>query len=239
MLRTKAALTLLAALAFLASPIVSPGFSGFTADQFPIPQPDPPIQPTGWTFAVIWSVIYLWLIASALFGVMKRSRDPAWDRPRAPLIASLAIGAAWIPVANLSPLAATLLIWLMLGTALWALLLTPGKDRLWLQAPLGLYAGWLTAAACVATAVTATGYGATPVQPVHAAFLVLASWIALTIARLGRGYPFYVLAMLWASFGILVDNLLAGRLFFAALTAVILALLLRAAWQTWTRRHAA
>ncbi|KAA2312705.1 hypothetical protein DL237_18920 [Pseudooceanicola sediminis] len=234
----KAALVLLMALAFMLSPILSSGFSGFTADQFPVPQTDPPIQPTGWTFAVIWSVIYLWLGVMAVFGLFRRSRNDAWDHTRWPLIASLALGAAWIPVANLSPIWATVMIWAMLVTALWALIRTPAQDGFWLQAPLGLYAGWLTAAANVGTAVVATGYGATPVQPIHAAFLVVASWIALTLARLGPGYPFYLLAMLWASFGILVDNLLAGRMIFAGLAAVVMGVLIPAGWRNYTRFRA-
>jgi hypothetical protein len=238
MKRMKAILVLVATVAFMLSPMLSSGFSGFTADQFPIPQNDPPIQPTGWTFAVIWSVIYLWLLVMAVYGLVKRADNPDWDRVRWPLIASLAIGATWIPVANLSPLWATLLIWAMLGTALWALIRTPARDGLWLQAPIGLYAGWLTAAANVGTAVVATGYGAVPVQPVHAAFLIVASWIALTLARMGPGYPFYVLAMIWASFGILVDNLQAGRWIFAAFAGVILLVLIPTGWQNYTRAKA-
>lgn len=235
MKRLKAILVLLATVAFMLSPVLSSGFSGFTSDQFPIPQTDPPIQPTGWTFAVIWSVIYFWLLVMAVYGLVWRANSETWDRTRWPLVISLAIGAMWIPIANLSPLWATLLIWAMLGTALWTLLHTPPQDGWWLQAPIGLYAGWLTAAANVGTAVVATGYGAAPVQPVHAAFLIVASWIALTVTRLAPGYPFYALAMIWASFGILVDNLQAGRWIFAGLAAVILLALIPAGWRTYTR----
>ncbi|QPM89976.1 hypothetical protein [Pseudooceanicola algae] len=233
--RIKAILVLLAVVAFALSPVLSSGFSGFTGDQFPIPQNDPPIQPLGLTFAVIWTVIYGWLIVMGVFGLLRRAEDPAWDRARWPLLASLVLGAMWIPTANASPIWATLMIWAMLGTALWALFLVPVKDRFWLQAPVGLYAGWLTAAANVGTAVVATGYGATPVLVVHGAFLIVASWIAIAVARIGGRYPFYVLAMLWALGGIVADNLIAGRWIFAAVAAVIFVVLIPVGWQNLER----
>lgn len=224
--RMKAILVLCASVAFAMSPVLSPGFSGFSPDQFPVPQVDPPIQPMGLTFAAIWTVIYAWLIAMALYGLLKRADDAGWDAPRWPLFASLVIGAAWIPVANLSPIWATVLIWIMWATALAALLSAPARDRGWLQAPLGLYAGWLTAAAPVGTAVLATGYGAAPVTWIHAAFLLLASWIALAVARLApRPVPVYLAALVWAVLGIVIDNALAGRWLFAGLAAVVLAVL--------------
>jgi hypothetical protein len=46
----KAVLTLLAAIAFLLSPLLSSGFNGFSPGQFPIPQIDPPVQPAGYAF---------------------------------------------------------------------------------------------------------------------------------------------------------------------------------------------
>ena len=45
--RLSAFLTLVVALAFALAPAVTNPFSGFEADQLPIPQIDPPIQPAG------------------------------------------------------------------------------------------------------------------------------------------------------------------------------------------------
>lgn len=225
MTRTKAILTLAAALAFALSPFTTTGFAGFSADQFPVPQVDPPIQPAGWAFS-IWGVIYLWLIASAGYGLLRRAEDPGWDHTRWPLIASLAIGAAWIPTAVASPLWATVLIWAMWVGAILALLRTPATDTWWLRVPLGLYAGWLTAASCVATAILATGYGATPVLTIHAAFLLLGLALAsLVLRRLPS--PGYAAAVIWALSGILVANLDPVRPLMIALPlvgAVLLAL---------------
>jgi hypothetical protein len=67
-----------------------------------VPVDDPPIQPAGWAFA-IWGVIYLWLVASAGYGLFKRDVDPGWDATRWPLFVSLGIGASWIAVAMIAP----------------------------------------------------------------------------------------------------------------------------------------
>lgn len=223
MIRMKAILTFTAAVAFALSPWLSTGFNGFSPDQFPVPQTDPPIQPAGWAFS-IWGLIYAWLIVSAGYGLLKRDEDPAWDRTRWPLIASLVVGAAWIPVANISPIWATVLIWVMWGTALIALLRTPLTDRWWLRAPVALYCGWLTAAASVATAVLATGYGATPVLTIHAAFLIGALALASIVLRILPEIT-YLLVLVWALIGIVVSNLAPAEPLMIALPVIGVALL--------------
>mgnify|MGYP006879618551 CR=1 FL=1 len=81
------------AVAFAASPLLVPGFGGFRADQFPVAQVNAPVQPAGYAFA-IWGVIYVWLVIGALFGVFARARAVDWQPMRAPLLLSLAVGAA-------------------------------------------------------------------------------------------------------------------------------------------------
>jgi len=80
---------LLATAAFAIAPAVTNPFMGFTADQLPVPQIDPPIQPAGYAFS-IWGLIYSWLILSAVFGVWKRPQDEGWNNARAPLLVSAA-----------------------------------------------------------------------------------------------------------------------------------------------------
>ena len=203
--RMKAILTLTAALAFALSPLATEGFNGFRPDQFPTPQVDPPVQPAGYAFA-IWGLIYVWLIAGALFGLLKRDVVPGWDRARWPLIASLVIGAAWIPVAQFSPFWATVLIWLMLLGALWALLVAGQQDRVWLRTPIALYAGWLTAASCVALALMLAGHGVLSGQIAALSMIGLALLIALSVLTLRRDTPEYAAAVVWALIGILVAN---------------------------------
>lgn len=133
-------------------------FMGFTADQLPYPQIDPPVQPAGYAFA-IWGLIYSWLVVSAVFGVWKRRSDAAWDHVRAPLMISLAVGTPWLAIANASAVWATITIFIMSAAAIVALIRAPKVDGWWLQAPVGIYAGWLTAASFVSLGSTAAGYG--------------------------------------------------------------------------------
>ncbi|MEL6915848.1 MAG: hypothetical protein AAFP13_15240 [Pseudomonadota bacterium] len=155
-MRAAAWLTFLLSVTFAISPLFTDPFTGFRADQLPIPQVNPPIQPAGYAFA-IWGVIYIWLIASCGFGAIRRAENPAWHATRPWLIVSLGIGTFWIAIANASVLWATVTIWLMLASALLAFVKSPVQDRLWLRAPLGLYAGWLSAASFVSLAALMAG----------------------------------------------------------------------------------
>ena len=200
-----AILVLTAAIAFAVSPLMVPGFNGFEPGQFPVPQEDPPAQPAGWAFS-IWLLIYVWLIAGAGFGLLMRADDGRWAAHRGPLFASLAVGAAWLPVAQVSPVAATVMIWVMLGTALAALMQAGRSDRLWLQAPVAVYAGWLTAASCVALALVLAGYGVVSAQVAAMGALVLALVLAAAVLAMRPGTPEYGLAVIWALLGVAVAN---------------------------------
>lgn len=204
--RMKAILVLIAALSFALSPFLVTGFNGFDASQFPVPQEDPPVQPAGYAFA-IWSVIYLWLIAGAGFGLLRRAEVAGWDTMRWPLFASLTVGTAWLSVAQMSPIWATVLIWFMLITALIALLRC-GRDDTWLlQAPIGLYAGWLTAASSVSIGLVLAGYGVTSELVAALICLVLALVIGSTILTARRDALTYAVALIWALVGVVVANL--------------------------------
>ncbi len=205
--RMKAILVVAATLAFVTSPLWSRGFGGFAPDVFPIPQDDPPAQPAGYAFS-IWGVIYLWLVVHALTGLVRRADAADWDATRWPLIISLAVGAPWISVAQMSAVWATVLIWVMLLTALWALFSAPSRDRWLAAAPLGLYAGWLSAASFVALALTGAGFGILAGE-VAWAWIVLPLALALAFWVQSRvpGIPEYGLAVGWAFVAIAVANL--------------------------------
>lgn len=200
-----AILVFTAALAFAISPLMVPGFNGFEAGQFPVPQEDPPAQPSGYAFS-IWLLIYVWLVAGTGFGLLMRADDARWAAHRGPLFISLVVGAAWLPVAMISPVAATVLIWVMLGTALAALMQAGKSDRLWLQAPIAVYAGWLTAASCVALALLLAGYGVVSAQMAALGALVLALVLAAAVLAMRPGTPEYGLAVIWALVGVAVAN---------------------------------
>lgn len=201
-----AAAVLVATTAFCASPWLSPGFAGYAPDAFPIPQQDPPVQPAGWAFA-IWGVIYLWLAVSAVFGIAVRAHEPDWTAFRPRLTISLAVGAAWIPVAGISPLVATGLIFVMLVTAIIAFHDAPYLDVWFSRAPLGLFAGWLTAASFVSLGVVLGGYGIMSERGAAVLSLALALLVAAFVLSTVRGTLTYALAMAWALTAISVDAL--------------------------------
>ncbi|ASM71860.1 MULTISPECIES: tryptophan-rich sensory protein [Roseobacteraceae] len=197
-----AILVLILSVAFAASPLLVPGFGGFDPDQFPISQDNPPVQPAGYAFS-IWGLIYVWLIVSALFGL---KRPTEWAGMRPMLALSLAVGATWLPVAMLSPVWATILIWVMLVTALIALFRTPQLDGLWAAWPVGLYAGWLSAASCVSLGLLAAGYGWMTESTAAYVFVVLAILLAMGVQTWLARAPTYGLAVIWALIAVAVQN---------------------------------
>ncbi|MBB5516404.1 MFS family permease [Rubricella aquisinus] len=199
---------LLFTIAFAVSPILSPGFNGFDPDRYPVPQIDPAAQPAGYAFA-IWGLIYLALIAHAVWGLWKRRDDPTWDEGRLPLIVSLGVGAIWLPVAQVSPVAATIMIFVMLAGALVALSRSvPAPDFWMMNLPLGLYAGWLTAASFVSVALLGAGYGVIWGETGWAV-VSLSLTVIVASAFIGRtGWvPFYVAALIWALIAVIIANL--------------------------------
>lgn len=206
MSQLKAWLTLIFTVTFVTSPAFTSPFSGFTRDQLPIPQIDPPVQPAGYAFS-IWGLIYGWLLVSAVFGVWARRNDAAWDRVRGPLMLSLAAGSPWLAVANRSAIWATVLIFVMAAFAIAALLRAPLVDRWWLRAPVAIYAGWLTAASFVSLGSTAAGYGVL-MGGLGWAFLGIAMALVLTVL-VQRRVPRvagYGATVIWALVGIMVAN---------------------------------
>lgn len=205
MTRMLAIFLFVAALAFALGPLATPGFNGFEPDQFPVPQVDPPAQPAGYAFA-IWGVIYAWLIIGAGFQLFARHDAEDWQAMRLPLIASLVAGAPWLAVAQMSPIWATVLIWVMWGFAVLAFLRAPRRDDWFGHWPVGLYAGWLTGAASVSLALLAAGYGLT--GPLTAALVVLglALVLGLVIIRARPSAPGFPIALIWALVGVAVAN---------------------------------
>ena len=202
--KLKAVLVLVATIAFVLSPFLAQPFTGFDPAQMPIPVERPPIQPAGYAFS-IWGVIYLWLLASAGFGLIRRDTGRDWDAGRWALFASLAIGASWIAVALSAPVMATVLIWLMLAGALLALRHAPGGDRVWFAWPVGLYAGWLTAAACVALGTVAIGHGLGSQMAISWIMLVFALLLAMGFSLRLR-IATYPIAVAWALAGVVAAN---------------------------------
>ncbi len=202
--KLKAVLLVVATIAFVISPFLTEPFTGFNPDQLRVPVEQPPIQPAGYAFS-IWGIIYLWLLTSCFFGLIKRDTDMAWDAGRWPLFVSIGLGASWIAVALTAPVLATAMIWVMGIGAVLALLQAPAGDKVWNALPIGLYAGWLTAASCVALATIVMGAGLLSPMAASWAGLAVALAIAVPVAQRVR-VPTYPLAIGWALIGVTVAN---------------------------------
>ena len=222
---THAWLTLILTATFVVSPAFTNPFMGFTADQLPYPQIDPPVQPAGYAFA-IWGLIYSWLVVSAVFGVWKRRSDAAWDHVRAPLIISVAVGTPWLAIANASAVWATITIFIMAAAAIVALIRAPKVDGWWLQAPVGIYAGWLTAASFVSLGSTAAGYGIA-LGSLGWAYLAIILALGVTLVVIARKPTAreYGITVIWALIGIIVANLsgAVGVMILAAAGIIVVA----------------
>ena len=199
-------LVLLAAIAFFVAPFVSPPFTGYDPDMFPVVIDRPYIQPAGYAFS-IWGLIYTWLAVHAVFGVTKRPDDLAWDVTRLPLAGSALLGAVWLAIAGMAPVAATIVIWVMLGFAVLALLRAdPVRDRWLLVAPIAIYAGWLSAAAAVSLGVILAGFGWLSNTGSAIVMLALVLAMAVSIQLRKRGVLEYGVTVIWALAGVIAVN---------------------------------
>jgi len=205
-MKIRALLLLIVTAAFGAAPFLTPPFTGYDPALFPVQIARPSIQPAGYAFS-IWGLIYLWLFVHAILSVWKHGANPAWDRPRLPLIAAIGLGSIWLSIAPVAPILATVVIWIMAATAITAFLRADTEtDRWLLSAPIAILAGWLSAAAAVSTGVVIAGYGwlsdTTTAALMIAITLALATWTQRQKPRM----PVYGLTVIWALIGITVVN---------------------------------
>jgi hypothetical protein len=206
MTRLPAVFLLLVTIAFGLAPVVTPPFTGYDPALFPVEIGRPAIQPAGYAFA-IWSVIYLWLILHAVFGLWKRAEDPAWAATRLPLTVAIAVGVVWLWIAGQSAIWGTVTIWIMAAGALAAFLRAPTEpDRWLLSGPLAIFAGWLTAASAVSTGVLIAGYGVLSNAVSALAMLALVLVIALLVQGRKPRMPVYGLTVIWALAGVILAN---------------------------------
>ncbi|MAM62395.1 hypothetical protein [Maritimibacter sp. UBA3975] len=205
-MRAKAILLFVAAVAFALGPFMVPGFGGFDPELYPNPQVDPPVQPAGYAFA-IWGPIYIWLVASTAYGLFKRHDVADWDPMRLPLLISLVIGTAWLPVAMISPIWATILIFAMLIPAALAMHRAPKRDRWWAVAPVAFYTGWLTAASFASLGLTGAGFGLVLGEVGWALVCIPLALLTAFLIHAGRREEWvYFLSVIWALVAIAVKN---------------------------------
>ena len=228
-----ALLTFLLAIGFAVSPFFVSGFNGFSPDQFPIPQDNPPVQPAGYAFS-IWGMIYVWLIVGMGWGLWKRHEDYLWHDMRLPLALSLFVGCFWLAVAVASPIWASVLIWVMLVSALYALFRAPREDRGFAALPVGLYAGWLSAASCVSLGLLAAGYGWMSGPTAGLVFVGLAIVIAAGVQSSLMRAPTYGIGVIWALIAVVVANVATAPTVAALAAGGAIALILPT-YRSWRR----
>ncbi|TAG21188.1 MAG: hypothetical protein EAZ40_09175 [Rhodobacterales bacterium] len=230
MMKRNALILLIATLAFGIAPFITPPFTGYDPNLFPVPIERPSIQPAGYAFA-IWSVIYLWLIAHAVYGLWKRAENPAWDAVRLPLTVAVGVGAVWLWIAGQSAVWGTVTIWIMAAGAILAFLRAdPAVDRWMLSGPTAIFAGWLSAASAVSTGVFIAGYGWLSDTGSAAAMLALVLGIAVTVQMRRPQMPIYGLTVIWALIGVIVANV-SANVTVAVLAASGIAVMALTIWQ--------
>jgi hypothetical protein len=196
----------LATLAFVVAPALTPPFTGYDPGVFPVRVDRPSIQPAGYAFA-IWGLIYVWLLVHAGFGLLRRRGDPAFLRVALPLFLASVLGAVWLAIATSAPLLAEIAILLMAVFALTAYLRAdPSQDRWLLAAPTAIFAGWLTAASAVSTGVLLAGYGVLSDTASALLMLAVVLGIGLTVQTKRPGMPVFGATVVWAILGVIVVN---------------------------------
>lgn len=210
--------------------------------------PPSPAEPAGYAF-IIWAPIYAGCLAYAVLQALPaRKRDPLLRRIGWLTAAGFALTCLWLVAARAGIVWATVpIIAGMALTIVPAFLIAARAGRrgaaeaLAIRLPLGLFAGWLTAATFVnaAEVLPAYGFGRFGLSPAGFAVLVVlaAGALALAVTRLARGEPAYALAVLWALGGIAATNLMRGTSPAVAGTAAAAGLAL-CLWLALVRRGA-
>jgi len=186
--------------------------TGAISDQFQVY-----FVPAGYVFS-IWGLIYLGLIAFAVFQALPRERtNRRLERVGYLFVLSCAANIAWLFLWHYEQFVLTLVAMLVLLLSLIAIYLrleigrvrVPGADKWLVDVPFSIYLGWVT----VATIANATsvldylkwdGWGIAPIT--WAVVMLIAGTGIATAVSLTRGDAAYVLVILWAFVGIAVKQ---------------------------------
>ncbi|MFN8555951.1 MAG: tryptophan-rich sensory protein [Dehalococcoidia bacterium] len=185
--------------------------TGDLAARFPVE-----IQPASYAFS-IWGLIYLGLAGFTVYQALPAQRAS----PRLRRIGWLVVGTcvaniAWIFLWHYQQVALSLVAMLALLSLLAAIYLRARRDerpspaeRLLVLAPFSLYAGWITAASLVNTAVIVYDLDAAFWRANAVAFtigLLAVAALAGAVVGLTRADPPYAAVLVWASVGVVVAN---------------------------------
>jgi hypothetical protein len=188
------------------------------------------VTPAGYAFS-IWSLIYLGLIAFSIFQMLP-SQAERLRRIRTVFIASCLLNCAWIYFWHSGQIAVCFVIIFLLLTTLIFLLVKLGgcatTGETWLvQAPFGIYAGWVTVASMANFAIMLAYFDVQISRAAEiglAVTLILAAAIAAVTVRVKLQNFFYPLAVAWAVTAIAVKQSGNTPIVLAAAVAVIICL---------------
>jgi hypothetical protein len=184
-------------------------------------QGDSTLRAAGYAFS-IWSVIYAGLVFYAVWQALPRNAESPVARAVGwPSVVAIAGCGVWILMSSLSwQWASVAVILISAGAAIAAIVRGAphgGRAALW---PLGLLAGWLTAASAlnILTSATAKGLiGEAQAEPAAVAGLIAVSVIAGVVIRRTRSLP-YAAAVVWGLIAIVIAE--RGNVPVAAIAAL-------------------
>ncbi len=199
--------------------------------------------PAGYVFS-IWGVIYLWLIAFAVFQILPSQKNAnfvgqiGWW-----FVASCVLNAAWIFLWHYESFVWTLVAMAGLLVSLLAIYQrleigrcpVPTAIKWLVHVPFSIYLGWVSVATIANVSVVLvesnwSGWGLSPVVWTVIVILVGGGLGALMIRR--RNEIAYPLVIVWAFAGIVVKQQAAGAVAYAA-AGVAVALVLLLIYSRW------
>jgi len=173
--------------------------------------------PAGYVFS-IWGLIYLALIAFAIYQALPAQRDnPLLKRIGYLYALSCLANSAWIFLWHYEKFAWTLVVMVVLLLSLIAIYLRVGigrrrvssVDKWFVQIPFSIYLGWITVAtvANVTALLSALQWDGWGLDPRAWAVIMVIAAAAIAIAvSITRGDIGYVLVIVWAFIGIAVKQ---------------------------------
>lgn len=195
---------------------------------------DTAIVPAGWAFS-IWGIIFLWTIIFAVRAAMSSPERAALaNKVAAPAAIAFLANGVWgiyTPLYGFN-IGSQIIIVIGLAAALSAAI-AAGRfiprtvgDRLFVAAPLGLLAGWLTAASFVGGSSVLQGAGIEMTTILLLVILAAATIFALVILVSGVS-PTYGAAIVWALSAVIDKNRDGGveMIVYAAAAALVIVLL--------------
>lgn len=187
------------------------------------------VTPAGYAFS-IWSLIWLGISSFSIYQILP-SQIERFRNIRTLYIASCLLNCAWIYFWHYNQIAVCFVIILLLLAALIVILVKVGCTtnlETWLiQAPFGIYAGWVTVAtiANLAVMLVYLSFRMSPsAESVFACALILLAAISAVAVRIKLQNFFYPLAVAWGITAIAIRQSGNTAIVIAAALAVVICL---------------